>query len=84
MIKYRYTIGNTTIETLEIPEGVIYETIEFEIEEVDNSKFEIELLKKQAYEQLKETDWYVTRLKETGKPIPLEILQQRQAIRDSV
>jgi hypothetical protein len=34
MIKYRYTIGNQTIETLnlsDIPDGLSYETIEFEI-----------------------------------------------------
>jgi hypothetical protein len=35
MIKYSYTIENTTIETLnlsEVPNGLPYETIEFEIE----------------------------------------------------
>jgi hypothetical protein len=35
MIKYRYTIENQSIETLnlnEVPEGLSYETIEFEIE----------------------------------------------------
>jgi hypothetical protein len=35
MIKYKYTIGNTSIETLnlnDIPEGLDYETITFEIE----------------------------------------------------
>jgi hypothetical protein len=35
MIKYRYTLGNTSIETLnlnDIPEGIIYETIDFAIE----------------------------------------------------
>jgi hypothetical protein len=35
MIKYRYTIGQMSIETLtlsDIPDGVDYETIEFEIE----------------------------------------------------
>ena len=35
MIKYRYTIENQTIETLnlnDIPNGLSYETIEFEIE----------------------------------------------------
>jgi hypothetical protein len=35
MIKYKYTIGNTTIETLnlnDIPEGLSFETIDFEIE----------------------------------------------------
>ena len=35
MIKYSYKIGDTTIETLDIkdiPSGLSYETIEFEIE----------------------------------------------------
>lgn len=35
MIKYRYTLGNTSIETLnlnDIPQGILYETIDFEIE----------------------------------------------------
>ncbi len=35
MIKYKYTLGNQTIETLnlsEVPDGLSYETIEFEIE----------------------------------------------------
>jgi hypothetical protein len=35
MIKYKYTIGNQTIETLnlnDIPQGLSFETIEFEIE----------------------------------------------------
>lgn len=35
MIKYRYTLGNQSIETFnlnDIPQGILYETIEFEIE----------------------------------------------------
>jgi hypothetical protein len=35
MIKYRYTLGNQSIETLnlnDIPQGLFYETIDFEIE----------------------------------------------------
>jgi hypothetical protein len=35
MIKYKYTIGNQSIETLnlsDIPQGLLFETIEFEIE----------------------------------------------------
>jgi hypothetical protein len=35
MIKYRYTIENQSIETLnlsDIPQGLLYETIDFEIE----------------------------------------------------
>lgn len=41
-------------------------------------------LKKQAHDQLSQTDWYVTRFIETGKPIPTEILEQRQLIRNSI
>jgi len=33
---------------------------------------------------LKDTDWYVTRLGETGKAIPNDILQARQVARDSI
>lgn len=35
MIKYKYTLGNQSIETLnlnDIPQGILYETIEFAIE----------------------------------------------------
>ena len=53
-----------------------------EIVEAQN-KITIEL-RKQAHELLKETDWYITRFAETGKPIPNEILEQRQLIRDNI
>lgn len=33
---------------------------------------------------LSDTDWYVTRLQETGKEIPEEVLQKRQEARDSI
>ena len=36
-----------------------------------------------ANELLKETDWYVTRFSETGKPIPQDILDLRKQIRDN-
>lgn len=39
-------------------------------------------LKKQAYEELLPTDWYVVRFIETGIAIPQEILDQRQEIRN--
>ena len=41
-----------------------------------------EQLKQQQYTELLETDWYVVRLAERGIPIPTEILEQRQAIRE--
>jgi hypothetical protein len=37
-----------------------------------------------ANELLKETDWYVIRFQETGKPIPQDILDLRKQIRDNV
>jgi len=33
---------------------------------------------------LRDTDWYVIRLQETGKAIPEEVLQKRQEARDSI
>lgn len=84
MIKYRYTIGNTTIETLDIssvPKGIKYEEIAFEeIVEIQDNTIE---LKHIAYQELLATDWYVIRLMETGKPIPLEILEIRNKIRNT-
>ena len=41
-----------------------------------------EQLKQQQYTELLETDWYVVRFAERGIPIPTEILEQRQAIRE--
>lgn len=38
--------------------------------------------KKQAYNELLPTDWYVIRKLETGIDIPAEILAERQAIRN--
>lgn len=37
-----------------------------------------------ALQYLKETDWYVTRMAETGTPIPDDILAARAAARNSV
>lgn len=52
---------------------------EEEIEQARNEK-EIEI-RKQAYEKLLETDWYVIRFLETGKAIPADILELRSKIR---
>lgn len=41
-----------------------------------------EQLKQQQYTELSATDWYVVRFAERGIPIPTEILEQRQAIRE--
>ena len=41
-----------------------------------------ENLKQQQYTELSATDWYVVRFAERGIPIPTEILEQRQAIRE--
>lgn len=37
-----------------------------------------------ARKYLADTDWYVIRLQETGVPVPQEILDERQAARDSI
>jgi hypothetical protein len=57
-------------------EGVTPE--EIEEQELEQQK----LLKQQQYEELLPTDWYVVRFVETGIPVPEEILQQRQEIRN--
>ena len=51
-----------------------------EIQEQENQQKQ--QLKRQAYEELLPTDWYVVRFIETGIAIPQEILDQREAIRN--
>ena len=83
MVGYRYTIGNSTTETLDInliPKGIEFETIE--IDEVVEIEDDFEL-KQKAHQQLLQTDWYVTRFVETGKPIPSDILELRNKIRNN-
>jgi Tfp pilus assembly protein PilZ len=61
-------------------EGVILETDYV----TENELLELELLnKKELHKKLSETDWYVTRFVETGKPIPQDILDLRQKIRNN-
>ena len=40
--------------------------------------------KAEARQFLNSTDWYVTRMQETGKPIPQDILDQRAAAREKL
>jgi len=84
MVGYRYTIGNSITETTDInliPKGIEFETIEIdEVVEIDD-KFE---LKQRAYQQLLQTDWYVVRFIETGKPIPQDVLDMRNEIRNTI
>ena len=51
-----------------------------EIAEQKHNK--IEEIKKFQYQELLPTDWYYTRFLETGQEVPLEIIQQRQQIRE--
>lgn len=37
-----------------------------------------------ARQYLLDTDWYVTRMQETGDPVPAEVLQARQAAREAI
>lgn len=46
---------------------------------------EKELANKQAaLRYLAETDWYITRLTETGKPVPASILKKRATARETI
>jgi len=45
---------------------------------------EAEVNKINAIQYLKDTDWYVTRQVETGKPIPEEVRTARQAAREQL
>lgn len=47
--------------------------------EIEN---EIQYQKQLQYQELQPTDWYFIRRLETGAEIPLEVLEQRQAIRE--
>ena len=49
-------------------------------EQIQPLEAEIENLKR----DLAETDWYVVRFVETGKPIPEEVLAERQEKRDRI
>lgn len=42
----------------------------------------IQQVKRQAYNLLKETDWYIVRQQETGEEVPEEILDERSRIRE--
>lgn len=62
--------------TKEVYEGATPEEIEQQENQLKQQ------LKQQAYEELLPTDWYIVRFIETGVPVPEQILQQRQAIRN--
>jgi hypothetical protein len=51
-----------------------------EIQEAENAKKKVQNL--EIYNELLLTDWYVVRFVETGIQIPVEILAERQAIRN--
>lgn len=63
-------------ETLEVYEGATSEEISIK------KQIEIQKLKELQFQELSKTDWYVIRKMDMGTPIPEEILQQRQQIRD--
>ena len=52
--------------------------------EIRAHKKEVAEQNKMARQYLSETDWYVVRFNETGKPIPDSIKRARQQSRDSV
>jgi hypothetical protein len=52
-------------------------------EEIIQQQFkEQEIIKLQQHEELLPTDWYVIRFMETGIPIPQEIIERREEIRN--
>ena len=53
---------------------------EMDYEQIQPLEAEIENLRR----DLAETDWYVVRFAETGKPIPEEVLAERQEKRDRI
>jgi hypothetical protein len=57
-------------------EGATQEEINFY-----NKENELEL-KNLKYNELLKTDWYFVRLSETGQEVPIEILEQRNLIRN--
>lgn len=61
--------------TYKVENKVIPETLA-ELKEIA-----INRIKRKAQDKLSKTDWYVVRKSETGKEIPLEILEERQGIR---
>lgn len=56
----------------------------FDLIQPTQAKQDQEVINRNALKFLAETDWYVTRFSETNTPIPEEILNQRQAARDSI
>jgi len=71
-----FVVPYFNFETNEFYEGATQD-------EINQKQIKVEIeLKKQAYEKLLETDWYVTRFAETGKPIPNDILELRNNIRN--
>ena len=87
MIIYSYTQGNSTIETIninEIPEGVSYETIERE-EQIDMISLTIEALKIDLYYTELISDLlkkHIEKLSIDGVPIPQDVIDQRDRLRD--
>ena len=68
---------------LEDKDIVGVEYVEATPEEIAEQKhYKIEEIRKFQYQELLSTDWYYTRLLETGQEVPLEIIQQRQQIRE--
>lgn len=52
--------------------------------EAERLEAEREAARNEALSYLRDTDWFVTRLAETGKPIPDDVLAQRDAARKAL
>jgi len=80
----RYIMSGITQECLDNGDA------DLPLAEIDLTRADVELVIDakamgiNALKYLKETDWYASRLAETGKAIPEDILQKRQEARDSI
>ena len=86
---YKDTAGNVyAYNAIQTPKPGLIEMTPEEVEAHLNPAPTPEQLQQQTNAQarayLTSTDWYVIRLQEKGTPIPQEILDARQAARDSV
>jgi hypothetical protein len=77
LVTEKFVSAFYNFENKEFYEGATAEQIAEYQNEILQQKKEI------ANELLKETDWYVIRFQETGKPIPQDILDLRKQIRDN-
>jgi hypothetical protein len=80
-VNYTETVLTENFIKPKFIDGVFIEGANQEEINSDNEIKKVEL-KKTQYKELLKTDWYFVRLAETGKEVPIEILEQRNLIRN--